>query len=57
MLLMLRHSTKSSIAPEECLAISILLVTRLPLPQMIVVKLHVHNFGVVIITTEIADLI
>ncbi len=54
LLLLFRHSAKSSNAQEERLATSPLLVTRLNMLHAIVVRLHVRKINVVILTPETA---
>ncbi len=54
LVLLFRHGTKSSIAQEERLATSPLLVTRLHLPYTIIVRLHAHLVGIVTFTPETA---
>ncbi len=54
LLLLFRHSAKSSIAQEERLATSPLFVTRLHRPHAIVVRLHVRKVNVVTLTQETA---
>ncbi len=54
LLLLFRHSAKSSIAQEERLAILPYLVTRLHLLHAIVMRFHVHKINVVILTPEMA---
>ncbi len=46
--LLLRYSSKSSIAKEKCLATSPLLVARLHLPHAIVLRLQAHEFVLVL---------
>ncbi len=53
--LLFRHSAESYNAPEERLATSPLLVTRLHLPHAIEVRLHMCKSNVVILTPETAD--
>ncbi len=57
MMLLFKHSTGSSIAQAERLAISPELVTRLHLPHAMVVRLHVHKINVVILTPETASIV
>ncbi len=52
LLLLLRHSAKSSIAQHECRATSPYLVTRLNLPHAIVMRLYTNTDNAVIIPFE-----
>ncbi len=54
LLLLFRHSAKSTNAQNEHLATSPQLVTRLNLPHAKVVRLHVRKMNVVILTPETA---
>ncbi len=52
LLLLFRHSARSSLAQEERLATLVLIVTRPHLPRAILVRLHVRKVNVVILAPE-----
>ncbi len=54
LLLLFRHNAKSLDAQEERLATLPYLVSRLHLPHVIVVRLHVRKINIIILTPETA---